>query len=248
VAIAASMLLVSSGASGDDLPLSYAARPLTLPRLVLEPTAEGEVANDISTRVNLSIGAAFGITDNFQVDILALPLQLSPSVIYGQLDQPGPLLGLTYRFAGGVSEGGLHLDATAITLPESSGAVIRPGLAFRFHAGDIGRIDMGIYVPITVARSTAAGFEAPVAFAVDVAPPFHIGVSSGISFVTFDAPLNLVFPVGLFAGYAIGGKDGPILDIDPFVRFPQALAAAPESSNAATSYQVGAQLRCYLYL
>jgi hypothetical protein len=248
-AFAASVLLTASGGRADEvLPLSYAERPLTLPRLVLEPIGEIEVAHETGTLLNLGLGVAFGIADDFQVDVIALPLELTPSVTYGQAEQPGPRLGLTYRLGRGLAEVGVHIDATVITLPDSSGFVLRPGLPFRFHTGEKVRLDMGFYVPVTVARTTAAGFDAPFSFAVNASEPFYLGLSSGLSFATFEAPFDVVLPLGVFAGYAIGGKDGPILDIDPFLRWPELVSFAPQSVNTATVFQAGVQIRWFLYL
>jgi hypothetical protein len=267
LAMAAPLFLVATPARADDgsanpvtategteaepaarLARSYAARPVTLPPLVLDPTSRFDVARQTGTTLNLAFGAALGVTDDVEVEALAAPLQLWPSVTYGQLDQPGPRAGITYRAVGGNAEVALHVDGTAITLPRSSGAIVRPGFLVREHAGTKLRIDSGVFLRATIAHTTSVGLEAPFALSVDVAPPVHIGFRTGLSLDTFDAPLGLDVPLGVFAGYAIGGKDGALLDIDPFFLWPQLLTLATQSQSTTSTFQVGIDIRWFLYL
>ncbi len=232
------------------MPLAYAERPLTLPRLALDPAASFGVDREEATLVNLGFALAFGVTDAFEVHAIVAPLQLSPTVRYGQGEQPGPSVGAIYRFSpDAATVAGLQLDATVLTLPETSGAILRPGLPLRSHTGKTVRFDYGFYFPVTIGVSKTVGFQAPFAVAANVSSAVHIGFTSGLSFQTFDAPLNLVMPFGVLAGSAIGGKDGPILDIDPFFRWPQLLSASPPTGeNTAAVFQVGVDVRWFLYL
>ena len=243
--------VVATNESKDGrLPLSYVERPLTLPRLVLDPGVDFNVTNVNGTFANLALRAAFGVTDDFEIEAIVAPLQLSPTVTYGQVEQPGPSLGLTYRVPpNSGSEVAVHIDATVFTLPGLSGVILRPGLPLLFHMGKRARIDCGAYVPITAAYTTTVGLRLPFAVAVDIVETMHIGASTGFTIETFNAPANFVLPLGVFAGYAIGGKDGPVVDIDPFFRWPRLLPANPNlGENTADEYQVGVELRGYFYL
>jgi hypothetical protein len=231
------------------LPLAYAQRPLTLPRFVLNPLAEVYAAKAQATFLNATLAAAFGVTDDFEIEAVVAPLQLSPnSATYGQADQPGPSLGVTYRPAHVGAEVGLHLDATVITLPAASGALFRPGIPVRFHAGKNVRVDLGAYLLVTASKTTTVGFALPVAFAVDLAEPFHLGVNSALSIETFDNPFSLAIPFGFFAGYAVGTKDGPVLDIDPFFRWPNVASSDVRGQNTLDPFEAGVELGGFFYL
>ena len=57
--------------------------------------------------------------------------------------------------------------------------------------------------------------------------------------------------VAMVAGYAIGGKDGPILDIDPFFRWPTFATPgveAPGNKINSDKFQVGVELGGFFYL
>ena len=232
------------------LPLSYTERPLTLPRFILNPLAEFNVSKEDATFVNLGLGAAFGVTDDFEIEANVAPLQLSPSFTYGQGEQPGPSLGVTYRYYAGGTEAALHLDATMFTLPGTSGVIVRPGIPFRGHAGKRVRIDFGVFVPVTASHTTAVGLQLPFAIAVDIAEPVHLGVSSGIMVESVTGPSGIDIPFGVFGGYAIGGKGGPIVDIDPFVRWPKAATSDNRAYGSSTLdvFQVGVEIGGFLYL
>lgn len=190
------------------LPLSYVERPLTLPRSILEPVVGFEVVKDDATFVNLGVGLAFGITDDFEVQANVAPLQLSPSRTYGQREQPGPAIGTTYRLSHRGLEVGVHLDATLFTLPGTSGVIVRPGFAFRGHAGKRARIDFGAFLPVTSSHTTTAGLQLPFALAIDVAEPVHLGISSGITLQSFDPFSSLDIRSGSSAGTRSGGRTG----------------------------------------
>ena len=252
-ALAAVFLLTASGARADEpeetkegrLPLSYIERPLTLPRLVLNPVAELNVTRDSGDyAVNLALAAAVGITDDWEIHAVVAPLQLSPGVTYGQADQPGPSLGTTYRMLSRGTEAALRLDVTALTLPHTTGAIVRPGMPFRAHAGESVRFDWGVFVNVTASHTTTVGVQLPFALAVDIVEPLHVGVNTGLTLDSIDAPGSLAIPLGFFAGYAIGGKDGPILDIDPFFRWPKVASSDP----GPPPWQLGLEVGGFFYL
>jgi hypothetical protein len=241
------------------LPLSFTERPLTLPRLVLNPLAELSVAKDDDTFVNLGVSAAFGITDDIQLEATPLPFQLSPTLKYGQAEQPGPSLGATFRFLKGSFELGAHADATLVTYSPLSGGIVRPGIPARIHIGKSVRIDAAAYLPIyfidagTGSSTTTVGLQVPLAAAFDIIEPIHVGMNTGARIDDLKAAGNtFAIPFGLFAGYAIGGKDGPLLDIDPFFRWSSFATPALSDPNADKfnpgRYQVGVEVGGFLYL
>ena len=117
-------------------PVAQAERPLTLPKLVLDAEADVDFPHVGGFFGNVSLGASFGIVDDFTVRAVVLPLQLfgpgTAGFHYGQTaplgdaDAPGPGFGLTYRFLRGVVEVGASLDFSIITAAPSSGVSITP--------------------------------------------------------------------------------------------------------------------------
>lgn len=240
-------------------PVAQAARPLTLPRFILNPEIDFDVRrlNDaVGTHfANVTLGASFGATDNLSLRAIVLPLELAGAepLHYGQTTEiPGPTVGATYRLLHGPVEVGASLDASVITLSGLSGVVVTPGVPVRVHAGRKVRIDTGAYLSIQRASvpgpagqnpaevlpsfggsrsDNVVGFSVPVGVLYDVTEPIHVGVSTGfvIDDLT-DVDATARIPLGIFAGYAIAGKDGPILDIDPFFTFTSLFLPGPNPS------------------
>jgi hypothetical protein len=249
-------------AKGEEgrLPLSYTERPLTLPRLVLNPAAEFNVTKEDDTFVNLAITAAFGITDDLQVQADVAPLQLSPTAKYGQTEWPGPSVGVKYRFLRGSFELGVRADVILVTYSPLSGAIFHPEIPARLHIGKSVRIDAApsAYIRFISDGSgrptnTTVGLYVPVAAAFDIIEPLHVGLDTGIWIGDMKTVGDtFAIPLGIFAGYAIGGKDGPILDIDPFFRWPTFATPALSDPNADKlnpgHYQVGLEVGGFFYL
>ncbi len=229
----------ASEEAATRLPVSYIDRPLTLPRFVFNPLGEFDVDIEDVTFVNLTLAGAFGVTDDFQVEAIVAPLKLSPVFNYGQSEQLGPSVGGTYRLTHGAAQLGFEVDTTIISLPGLSGAVVRPGFPTRIHGGRV-RFDFGVFLPITASHTTSVGLDLPFALAFDLAEPLHLAFASGLTFAPADNPFQANVPFLVSAGYAIKGKDGPILDIDPFFRLP--------SVAEGDHYQVGIEVGGFFYL
>lgn len=229
-------------------------------------------AASATTFANVSIGASFGVTDDLTVRAQVLPLQLAggggfhygqSSAVFGGIDNPGPGVGATYRFLKGDFEVGAALDLSLITAQSFSGVVIAPGVPVRVHVGKSLRIDTGAYLPITRASLSVAttnfgttstgasttGLIIPVSVLYDITEPIHIGAATGFTIGDFsDVGDSAAIPLGLFAGYAIGGKDGPVLDIDPFFTFPGLITPGGSNGTNSGSYVFGVSVGGFLYL
>jgi hypothetical protein len=214
----------------------------------------------------MNLGAAFGITKDFEIGANFLPLTFSPEVGYGSSLEPESNLQLfaTYRFfhSHTVEIGGrVRVFVVTPHTGMSAGAVIQPSVPFLFHFGKIARLDAELAVPISVngvsgtgmgvAQTTFVGLNVPVAFSIDIAEPFHVGLRTGF----MSANLGhfgdyATVPLGFFAGYAIGGKK-PVLDIDPFFTWGHFLTpgvgAGGDKINPG-DWTVGLNVRAYLYL
>jgi hypothetical protein len=146
------------------LPVAQAQRPITPPSLIFNPALTFDIRHQAvqGSFVDLGIGASLGITDNFSVRALVLPLQLSApsgsgrSFQYGQTEgYRGPDIGATYRFVHGVVEVGAALDVRVFTIENLSGVAIVPSVPVRIHASDVVAIDFEPSVNITRATATA---------------------------------------------------------------------------------------------
>jgi hypothetical protein len=265
----------AEGEGEGRLPVAEAERPLTLPRFILNPEGDfalvrvggGPVALGAPPApsqlyANLSVAIGFGITDDLTVRALVLPLQLAgpagTGFHYGELEgDPGPSIGASYRFVRGQVEVAASLDVGIVTQQAVSGATLDPGIPVRIHANKSLRIDTGAYVPIATitpsvrgAKSTtAAGLTIPVSVLYDITEPIHVGVATGFGVGDFnDAGDTSYIPLGFFCGYAVAGKNGPILDIDPSFTFPTLITPGAAKATDTADYVFGLTVGGFFYL
>lgn len=263
----------------ERLPVAEAERPMTLPKMILGAELDFDVPHisfggfgKPTTYANLSLGGSFGVTDDLTVRAQVLPLQLTgpagtgfhygqDSAYFGGIDNPGPGIGATYRFAKSETyEVGVSLDVNLITVQTVTGAVITPGIPVRLHFQKKVRIDTGAFLTFTRATESVpggpslsangTGLSIPVSALYDITEPIHVGVATGFGIADLsDIGNNTYIPLGIFAGYAVKGAHGPVLDIDPFFTFPTLLTpgAAAGGTNSAT-YVVGLSVGGFLYL
>jgi hypothetical protein len=240
----------------------------TVPRVAIPNPGTGGV--DGTTFANLSLGASFGVTDDLTVRAQVLPLQLTGGTgfHYGQstglfgVDNVGPGVGATYRFLRGDFELAASLDVNIITASSFSGVVLTPGVVARYHLGKSLRLDGAAYLPITRASenvgamnftttsvgASGTGLVIPLSVLYDITEPIHVGVATGFQIGDFsDVGASDGIPLGVFAGYAVAGKDGPILDIDPFFTFSQLFTPGGASGTDSGSWVVGLQVGGFLY-
>jgi hypothetical protein len=313
-AVGASLFLGLGVARADDegsrLPIAYAARPLTLPKMVLSPDFEldftaynfGVTENLLGTSfsssttltfLNMAVGARFGILDDLEARVVAVPLQLfenlsssttvpgEPSqsssqagkASYGNINTPGPTFGATYRLVKGDLELGAALDVSIVTYTDASGTLIVPSIPLRLHIGKSARLDTGVLIDIATAGSVStgpssggsggsisssgsnvvAGMQIPLRVGFDITRQIHLGGETGFTIADFsNAGHTIEIPLGVFGGYTVvGGKEGPLIDIDPFFRWPLFFfPGAPDGLSAVEpgSFMVGVEAAGYLYL
>jgi hypothetical protein len=190
----------------------------------------------------MQIGASFGITPDFEVGAIVLPIQFNNGAGYGgsfvgeESDLAQPTIYGTFRFFhGNAIELGARL-AIQIVVPKqivvpnaslstAAGAVISPSMPLLVHIGKVARLDAAVGFKITVSSTggpgggTQVGLDIPVSVAFNIIEPLHVGASTGVHIDYFSIPgHSTLIPLGIFAGYAIGEKR-PIVDIDPFFSF-----------------------------
>jgi hypothetical protein len=248
--------------AGEKMPLPFAQRPLTLPAMTLAPELGFGVTHlsiqgvDFGNSVGMDIGAHFGITDDFEVGATVLPIQLSPDFSY-----ENPTVEATYRFLKGSVEMGARLRALFSFKRGESGVGLQPGVVMLAHLGEAARLDVGAYVQLAFGPAngliggggkTTVGLNVPVQFIYDVIPELHVGATTGIGIFDFSqAGDSFYIPLGFVAGYAIGNEKGPLVDIDPYFRFPY--FAVPGTGSGQDKifsgiWQTGLAATVYLYL
>lgn len=226
----------------SEYPLSYVERPMTLPRLTLAPQLELDVdrigfagRTGAVVVAGMQLGATFGITKDLEVGAVVLPVQFNQGAGYGGLFfgeealLAEPSIFATYRFLHQhMIELGARLRMEFI-VPRgglSAGFFIEPSVPLLVHLGPRVRLDAEVGIPIGVVPSsttgkaeTAVGLDVPVRVSFDIIEPLHVGASTGVRIEDFGNPKeSAVVPLGIFMGYAVGGKK-PIVDIDPFFNF-----------------------------
>ncbi len=240
-------------------PVSYSARPLTLPTLTLSPSVEAVVdklstatvantfkgvPNPKNLNVNLVIGASMGIFENLEIGAVFAPLQVLPKVAYGD-----PGAHVTFRFVKGGFELAGYFAATAITgtgvdpqlvlpvLNESAGILLQPGILTRIHMGGRAKLDIGATVPIQLGSGVHdLGLNVPVELAFNLLESFHIGANSGVGIQNLDAPaLTSYIPLGLNAGVTIGNGEKPFVDIGALFNLPQFVNPGVKTATTGTA-------------
>ena len=181
------------------------------------------------------------------------------SGFYAGFGDPGPGVGATFRLLRGDLELGVSLDASLITVQQLSGVVITPGVPVRLHLGKQLRLDTGAFLAITrasidlggnlSASLNSTGLTIPVSVLYDIIEPVHVGVNTGFGIADFsNVGESAAIPLGIFAGYAIKGPNGPLLDIDPFFTFPALVTPGASQATQTGVYAVGVNVGGFLYL
>jgi hypothetical protein len=144
---------LAGGQEGSlQLPTSLQARPLTLPGGVLRWDAGVDVLRVMQvdgTAAGIHLGLGYGITDDFEVGGVLLPLQAFIGSTDGEVGFGDISLYGQYRFVRGDVEVGARLD---VTLPTRSWSTLeRPvwlgfGIPVLLRLGDVARIDTGVQV------------------------------------------------------------------------------------------------------
>lgn len=214
VALASFFLFLSipiASANSGRIGGSYAQRGLVVPQRTLRidagprlpmrpisPMRDGTLAiwqgnEDDNTQLFLNAGLTFGITENLDVGVLALPLMLSPDTHYGD-----PILHGTYRFTRGELEAGMFL---AFDLPVNDKLDITGGIPLILHAGNSARVDLAALLHVRFDDESPVDLMFPIEIAFAATHRMFIGPESGIMVANFD---RVLVPLGFFVGYTLG--------------------------------------------
>jgi hypothetical protein len=274
---AASAQIIAPGASvqheeTEELryPVAEAERPITLPAMVLSPELDLDIVHAPGAYFgNATLGASFGLLNDLTVRATVIPLQLAApgGAHFGESSETlGPSVGATFRVLKKNIELGLSLDVGIITAQGESGLWLTPGVPVRVHIGKRIRIDTGGYFTLshgsttvitplpmgnmtTNPTSTVGALSIPLSFLFDVTEPIHVGALTGFTITDFSRPGDTAgIPIGVFAGYAVAGKEGPIFDIDPFFTWTSFVTPGGNDFFDVSDWALGVSLGGFLYL
>jgi hypothetical protein len=256
--------------------MNFIERPLTLPAAVLEPQLEFQAQHIPGTasptttlgpdeyKTALNLGAAIGITPNFELAGTFLPIQLSPNAQYGS-----PTAQATFRFA---KQRGFEMGArikttfntvqvettetngsqTIITRsPKLDSATIETGFPLLLRFRRAARLDTGLYAAFTVGKEEAAvdsagrpviqsrtivGMKIPADLSVALHHQTYIGAGSGINIEDFNATgSSLSIPLRVFAGFTLGTRRNPVLEINPYFAWDRLITPGQQAAPVSTT-------------
>ena len=254
-------------ADQGEYPVNYAARALTLKRFQLRAdlgffvdhadlSVPGAAFTYEETLFSLGLGAAFGITDNFELGLSSerlgarrtssgfydtiLPATLVPVV----LDQGNAgNLGLYFRarfFGGGLIEVAADLGLIFPTAGSKTflGAVdfgfFLAGIA-RVHLHDRVALDLGVQFDLTLIESPPmvdadhlTNLDVPIFLTFGLMDPLWITIETGVRFPDFDL---LTIPLGFELGYGLAVQNF-LLDLVVGFDFPALVNTSGDQAYA----------------
>jgi hypothetical protein len=145
------------------------------------------------TELLLNVGAAIGVTENLDVGVLAVPLQLTPHTLYRD-----PLLYGTYRLTTGELEAGVFV---AVDLPVNDSLDLTGGIPLILHVGNNVRVDLAALLHVRFGNNSPLDLMLPFELAFNVVPRVFLGPETGIMINDFD---RVFVPLGFFVGYTFG--------------------------------------------
>lgn len=253
---------------GRRQPTPYVDRPLTLPGMTLAPAAGVTVAgvSDIATAVFLSVGARFGIVDDFEIEATPLSFRLDPNAAY-----VAPSLGLTGRFVGTRSfEMGGRLRFFIPTPEEgrnnSSGslggsdAALLGGFPILIHGGGYVKVETGIFGGVRFEDEAIGTLSdvtpiplfpepgIPLRFSLQIDQYGWIGVGTGFGILDLSQAADTIFMnLGFDLGITIPSSTNPVVDIGARFDWPTMYLAGLDGANI-DFYTLGFFVRPYFYL
>lgn len=178
--------------------------------------------------LRLGLGAAYGVTNDFEFGGLFLPLQFSPDSDIGDLELYG-------RF--GLSSV-LALQMT-LQIPTQTDLGVGLGVPVKLPFGGGHRLETGIEIEFMFYDDPVANLDVPVAFNFALGSIVFAGFRTGLF---FEAMEEIAINLGVQAGVTIA-RD---LDLTASMNFPRFLWTGPGDEVSLRDYQLIAGLNVYL--
>lgn len=243
------------------LPIRFTERPLTLPRLTLRPflrvdvwkglndaSRGGLITNSLSLAevVQTVLGAQLGVTDDFEVGVELLPIQLAPKAAFGDMR-----VSLAYRFTRGTFDMGIA-SSVLLGTGERSTSVLTLGFPMRWR-GTSTRTDLALNLSAPLAGRFRLGMNVPLMVQFTLSEAVHLGFNTGLSMTwtpgRSDFERTFALPLGIAGGFTVRGPRGPLVDIDPYLQFPGFLNTLNDKVEANMEYfALGVNASFYFFL
>ncbi|MGC4122949.1 MAG: hypothetical protein QM765_51945 [Myxococcales bacterium] len=256
-ALLATVLVPAAAQARQDYPVAFVERPLTLPKLMLSPwlsVGHSRVTPRYSDpdHTVLSLGAALGLNDYFEIEAQALPLWLYPQVRYGQAR-----FGATAGFAAGPVELGLNANVAVRSPDYDVGGnvwlhdpwTLSFGIPLVIHAGKKVRIETGFRTAIALPdrAEEVVSFFVPVGVYIQPVRVFFFGVDTGVGIGNLRRDSTYV-PVSGTVGFTVPHRRRPLVDFTASVGFPSLVTLPNGVVVHGDVWTLGAAARFYVQL
>jgi hypothetical protein len=196
----------------------YISRPLVLPVGVLRvdagprrPYSSGQLmpAGQLQFLINkgnddvayLVPGAGYGVIDKLELGAV-WPLMISPDLDLSDLSVYGK-----YSLQRGQVEAAGYAE---LRIPIEGDLAITGGVPVFIHLNEAVRLETGGFIRLTFGDDTTADFLVPLSAPILVSPEVFVGPEIGLEILNFE---DVALPVGVIAGYTLGGGISSIGDL-----------------------------------
>jgi hypothetical protein len=209
----------------------YISRPLVLPQGVLRidagprrPYSTGQlmpagqlqflINKDFDDLAYLVPGAGYGVIDKLELGAV-WPLRISPDLDLSDLSVYGK-----YSLHRGEIEAAGYAE---LRIPIEGDLEITGGVPMFLHLNNQVRLETGGFIRLTFGDDTAATLLIPLSAPIQVSPEVFVGPEIGIEIRDFE---DVAVPVGVIAGYTLGGGISSIGDLLARLTFPDITSGA----------------------
>jgi len=206
-----------AGAESRVVGSDYISRPLVLPKGVLRldagprrPYPSGQlmpagqlqflINKDFDDTAYLVPGAGIGVVDRLELGAV-WPLQVSPDLNLSDLSVYGK-----YSLQRGEIEVAGYAE---IRIPVENDLELTGGVPVYVHL-DGARLETGGFIRLGFGDETPVSFEIPLSAPIQISPEVFVGPEIGVLIRDFE---DVAIPVGVVAGYTLGGGISSIGDL-----------------------------------
>jgi hypothetical protein len=196
----------------------YISRPLVLPKGVLRidagprrPYSNGQLMpagqlqfflnDDFDDFAYLVPGAGIGVIDKLELGAV-WPLQISPDLDLSDLSVYGK-----YQLQRGEVEVAGYAE---LRIPIEGDLELAGGIPVFLHLSDQMRFETGGFVRLIFGDDVTANVYVPLSVPIQVSPEVFVGPEIGVEIRNFE---DVALPVGVIAGYTLGGGISSIGDL-----------------------------------
>lgn len=185
------------------------------------------------TFINFGFGGAYGILDELEVGTLFLPVQLSPSFEYLDMEFYGRWKFLTGNFEL-AAQAAISLPTNTVAGNTDFGLIV--GAPAILRLSESMRLDVGIELEMILGDSNIVNLDIPAAFQFQIGEAFFVGPKAGIFFADFS---DIWIGIGGVGGFTIATDKGtPMIDILVEIYWPTFFASGPAPIDAVNLDQV----------